>query len=210
MTIFWVLLGLALLPVLLLTPRVRFSGSASLDGVSLLLQGLGFRIRFDSKSKQVRGRILGARVSPSLATQRDASPTAPVKEPEPVAEHPGVSPKLDKALIFDLVKRVYRLMRRLLRSVKAELIEVNLTVASSDPMNTAVVYGALQPVVMFNNPRRRFVIGVDFESEKPRFIARWKLAARPIAWIWIFFTWGVGLPWRRLWRLYRESRESIK
>jgi len=195
-----------LLPVILLIPRIRFWGRASSGGVVIGLSGAGFRFGFDSRDG-VGGRILFFRLKPEqLAPKVKEAAPEPPRKPEKKKEVPCAkrSP-FTLELSLTLIRRFLRLLRRLLRSIHADYLRASLIVASPDPMITGVLFGALQPIHLFNSPpRREFNLAVDFERDAPEASAEWSFSARPIQWVWILLTWGLSLPWLEIWRQRRR------
>jgi len=225
----WALALLIILPVALLIPRVRFSGSASPGEFSLMLRGIGFRIHYDlgqgfggrflffrfketpkdsaSEPVQSKPRISFSRPKPSLEPQAEGSKTASTSKTKidiTVERKP-----LDRGLALLLIKRLLKLVWRLLKGVRTDYIRATVTVATPDPMWTGIVFGALQPMMIWNAPPKRgFNLLINFKRESPVIEAEWSFSARPIRIIGILLVWGAGLPWKRLWALRKRRKKK--
>jgi hypothetical protein len=115
--------------------------------------------------------------------------------------------RADLSLLVALAKRLLTLNRRLLKSIRADYIHVELTIATPDPLWTGVLFGVLQPVAVFDNPpTRTFQVGADFEHESPQASAEWSFSTRPFRCLWVVGVWLISLPWGKLYRIYRQRK----
>lgn len=193
----------------MMVPKIHFSGNGSRNGFVFKLKSLGVRVEYESTTGETRGRFLWLkyrvaesakgesvfqRVSQEVTSRRKATPSDSSPTPKKSSNN--------LAILRLVLPQLFKLLKRLLGSISADEIYAELIVATSDPMTTAVLYGALQPVSMFDTARRTFRVGVDFERESPNFNLRWSFSARPIVWLWIFSTWSFTLPWRKIWKLW--------
>ncbi len=203
-----ILAALIILPFLLMIPKVHCGGSGSRAGFHLFFRVLGFKVKFDPASMTSQAELPQGKIASNVTNRRTwlyERISAEVKSRQRAA---NASPTQGNSrnrlpLLKLIIPKLFKLLKRLLASISADEIYVELIVATEDPMSTAVLYGALQPVTMFNSPRRTFRIGVDFERESPDFDLRWSFSARPIVWLWIFVTWTMTLPLLRIWRMTR-------
>jgi len=208
--VIWLAIGsvLLLLLVIPLCLKVHFSGSASNAGFNFLIKAPGLRIRYDSVSDTTKQRFLWK----SARTEAKTAGSAPVPEQTPSPKRkitlslPKKKSKREAnqlALVKLLAPRLWKLMKRLFGAIHADQILAKIIVATDDPMTTAILYGALQPVAAFNSPTRTFLIEADFEKTSFGFELHWSFWARPIVWLWIISTWLLGLPLLRIYRMTR-------
>jgi len=209
--IWWgILAAVLLLPFLMMVPKIHFSGNGSRNGFVFKLKALGVRLEYGTTSREMRGRFLWfkfrnanstsgesvfQRVSQEVTSRRKVTPSTSSTSPK--------KPSNNLAILKLILPNLFKLLKRLLGSIHADEIYAELIVATSDPMTTAVLYGALQPVSMFDTDRRTFRVGVDFERESPDFDLRWSFSVRPIVVLLIVVTWLLTLPWRKIWKLWK-------
>lgn len=203
----WILAGFLGFLILLLSLKTRFSGRAAPAGITLELHIPGYSFHYNSSTKSGQHKTSKAeKPKPSIRIE-----TGKKKNNESAPKQRATNVNLrtfSPSLIKLIISRIFKLIRRIFRSIHAENICVRLTIATDDPMTTAMLYGALQPAVMFNNSQRKIDINVDFERQTPDYDVQWELTVRPIVWIWVFISWLATLPWLRIWRLYKETRRN--
>lgn len=209
---FWGVLAVVLLtPLLILIPRVIFRGKIAPGNILLEFIGVGFRIAYTGFDG-VSGSFLFWRfdgvesAAGDPLKRKDTGAPQAIPAPQP-ARRRVFRPPAD--LILILIKRLFRLLKRLFGSIHADQIRLKAIVATPDPMWTGTLFGALQPIRAFHNPpKREFDFEIDFTRESPLVFAEWSFSSRPIVWVWIFLSWGAALPWRRIWSVYRASRKD--
>jgi len=206
----WIAAAVVVLPAMLLFPKVYFSGSGSPAGFYFRLKAIGLWIEFDSINQAIRGRFLGFKIATPSKVIKNGTLFSQVLEKSQSATPADPTSRKKRsfgnlAVIRLIIPKILTLLKRLLGSIHIDVLSVELVVATEDPMTTAIMFGALQPVALWNTPRRTFTIGVDFERASPLYDLKWSFSARPIVWIWLVITWGFGLPWRRIWRHYRKG-----
>ena len=221
----WTLAFLLVLPIILLIPRVRFSGSAYPGHLELSLSGVGFRISYDFRNgfdgwilffrlKKFASQVVDS-VSSFSTTKKaekaksDSQPPTSDKSSPADREPKSTRNPIPRDLAILLLKRLLQLVKRLLGSIQTDYLRVNLTVATPDPMWTGIVFGLVQPVMIWNEPpKREFNLLISFERETPVIEAEWSFSSRPIVVIWILLTWGMKLPWRHILRERRKKKEG--
>ncbi len=207
----WIISGVLLLPLLILLPKVHFSGNGSPAGFFFRLKAIGLRAEYITSTGAISGRLLWFKIKRPSNSFRGSILQQTLKKAQ---QAPAVTPLKSKKSSGNYsnlrlsIPYVFRLLKRLLGCIHADEITVELTIATEDPMTTAILFGALQPVSLLNTPRRTFAIGVDFERSSPDYNLSWSFSIRPIVCGWVIITWAMTLPWRKIWRLYRNQSIS--
>lgn len=203
----WVGIALAffiLLFLIITVPRIRFSGRYNEQGLRIELRALLTRLVYDSTIGVVAGRVFFVSFHGGGETD-----VGQAKEPRNVKWDVSIEApprnRPNARFILRLAGRILSLLKKLLKSIHTDYLYARLVVATSDPMTTAVIFGALQPVSMLNRiPARRFTLDVDFERSQSYGNAEWSFSVRPIVWIVIVGWWMIGLPWREIYREFRR------
>ena len=113
----------------------------------------------------------------------------------------------DWSLIGTILRRGLRGVKRLFKAFRLERWQSHLTIATPDPMITAMVYGSLTPLLALNAmPKTCLTIQPDFTAAKPQLYFDGAFSFRPLTLIWVLAATMIGMPWIRIIKSYREQR----
>lgn len=111
----------------------------------------------------------------------------------------------ERGLFVLILKKMVRGAVRLFKSLRIDIFDADLTIATPDPAWTGVCFGIVQPLNLLNRfPRSKVKLSADFDRETPDAELACAVSVRPVTVMLLGFWTLLTLPWIRIWKFYRK------